>query len=252
MKLHYREMGEGEPLLILHGVFGSSDNWQTVGKKLSHDFRVFLIDQRNHGRSTHSEEFNYKNMSEDILELIDANDLGKVNMIGHSMGGKTAMCFANDHPERLKSMIVVDIAPKRYEKHHELILKAMEEVKPETKSGRKEVDKALSKYIEEFSIRQFIMKNLYWKNKDQLGWRLNVSTLRNKQGEVVSALDLDKIYTPTLFIRGEKSDYLKDNDIEYLKEHFLNMNLKTLNSGHWVHAEAPNEFIDTVRNYLRS
>ena len=159
MKLHYRKYGEGQPLIILHGLFGSSDNWQTLGKKFAENFEVYLVDQRNHGHSPKSNEFNYQLLSDDLYKLITDLELENITLIGHSMGGKTVMHFAQEHPLFIKKLIVVDIGPKAYPMHHDIILAGLNSLDLSAIKSRGQADKQLSKFIEDIGVKQFLLKN---------------------------------------------------------------------------------------------
>ena len=250
MKLHYRILGEGQPMIILHGLFGNSDNWQTHAKKLAEYFKVILVDQRNHGHSEWSDEFSYEIMSADLAELFHDLQLSKAILLGHSMGGKTAITFTYNHPELIEKLIVVDIGIKEYPMHHTEILKGLHAIDLDKTNTRSEAEDILSNYIESNGVRQFLLKNLYWKEKGKLAWRMNISILEKEMKKILSPLEFNEIYNPTLFIRGALSNYILDEDIEELEEKFPDMTLKTINNtGHWVHAEAPTEFIQTVLEF---
>ncbi len=250
MKLFQRELGEGDPLMILHGLFGFSDNWQTHAKKLAEYYRVILVDLRNHGRSDWSEEFSYEIMADDVLELCDDLGLEDLILVGHSMGGKVAMQVARKREELLEKLVIVDMGIKGYPMHHDHIIAGMKSVTLETISARREAEKQLEPYIDSEGIRQFLLKNMYWKEKGQLAWRMNLPVLEREMPNILSGFEADEIFTPTLFIRGEMSNYILDEDIPSLESQFPDMELITVeNAGHWVHAEAPNEFLEALLGF---
>jgi esterase len=250
MKLHYRELGEGQPMVILHGLFGFSDNWQTHAKKLAEYYRVILIDLRNHGHSPWSDDFSYQLMVDDLKELYDDLGLKKTILLGHSMGGKVAMLFAQQHEDLLEKLIVVDIGAKAYPMHHQHILAGMHAIDLDTIKVRSEAEAILKIHIDSEGVRQFLLKNLYWKEKGQLAWRMNLSVLEREMENILSSIPEQEVMLPALFIRGELSNYILDEDIDELEELFPDSELKTiLGAGHWVHAEAPDEFIDTVLGF---
>lgn len=251
MKLHYRILGEGEPLVILHGLFGYSDNWQTHAKKLADYFKVILVDQRNHGHSEWSEEFSYDLMADDLHELLQDEGIEEFLLLGHSMGGKTAMRFAQKYPDRIQKLIVVDIGVKTYPSHHDAILKGLHSVDLSTMNSRSQAEEAMMPFIPSFGVRQFLLKNLYWVEKGQLGWRMNIPVLEREMPNILKALPREEMFQPTLFIRGAQSDYILDDDMDDLEELFVDMDLKTVEkAGHWVHAEAPEEFMEAVLSFL--
>jgi pimeloyl-ACP methyl ester carboxylesterase len=250
MKLHCREMGEGQPVVILHGLFGNSDNWQTHAKKLAEYFRVILVDQRNHGHSDWSEEFSYDLMSADLFELFESLSLKKVILIGHSMGGKTAIQFAQEHPTFVEKLIVIDIGVKQYPMHHAEILKGLHSIDLKVVNTRGEAESILSQFIESYGVRQFLLKNLYWKEKGVLAWRMNIAVLEREMVNILAALSPKDVFLPTLFIRGALSNYILDQDIDDLENQFSDFNLVTIeNSGHWVHSESPTEFLNSVLEF---
>jgi len=253
--LHSNIIGSGKPLIILHGFLGMSDNWKTLGKKYAENgFEVHLIDQRNHGRSFHSDIFNYEALVFDLKYYLKGHQIGKTILIGHSMGGKTAMQFACNHPENITKLIVADIAPKYYPAHHDEIIKGLQSLDFETIKSRTEADKALAKHVSSFGVRQFLLKNLYWKTKGKLAFRINLPVLANNMhevGENISALD--SFEGPTLFLKGDRSEYITDNDSEIIQKHFPNAVIDTIkNAGHWLHAENPEEFLSKSLSFINS
>ena len=250
MKLHYREIGEGQPMVILHGLFGNSDNWQTHAKKLAEYYRVILVDQRNHGRSDWSEDFSYELMSSDLFELFETLELKKVILLGHSMGGKTAIRFTQEHTHLVEKLIVVDIGVKEYPMHHAEILKGLYSIDLKSIQTRNEAEHILSNFIESNGIRQFLLKNLYWKEKGVLEWRMNIKVLDQEMENILAELPKTEIFLPTLFIRGALSNYILESDLDQLENQFPDMNLITINNaGHWVHSECSIEFINTVLEF---
>ncbi|HCQ28894.1 MAG TPA: alpha/beta hydrolase [Flavobacteriales bacterium] len=253
MELNYKKLGEKEPtLIILHGLFGMLDNWMSLAKRFSEYFTVYLVDARNHGQSPWSDEFNYKVMAEDLREFIEQHQIENPVVLGHSMGGKTAMQFAMDYPDRLQKLIVVDIAPKSYPVHHKQILDALLELNKTEITSRRQADELLSKYIENFAIRQFLLKNLYWKDKNRLALRFNLEVI-NRNIEIIGQ-GLENIRPfdkPTLFIRGKLSNYITEEDYPMIKNIFPKAEIITFEkAGHWVHAEAPQQFFETVKDFV--
>lgn len=254
MKLYYRKLGQGQPLIILHGLFGQSDNWNSLAKQFSENgFEVYTVDQRNHGLSPHDDVWNYKSMSEDILELINDNQLQNVILLGHSMGGKTVMQFAIDHPQYIDKLIVVDIAPKYYPQHHQSVLNALQAVDFSVVKTRREVEDILSQYLTDFGTKQFLLKNIYWKYDGTLSWRFNLNVIAQQIENVGEATPVDNVCdVPTLFLRGEKSHYILDEDIDMIQEIFPRTMLETIkDAGHWVHAENPIAFFECVMNFIK-
>lgn len=251
MQLNFKKVGEGEPLVILHGLFGSLDNWMTLAKKLGEHFEVFILDARNHGQSPHNNEFNYDVMADDLYEFLLQNSIIDPIILGHSMGGKTAMQFAMNYPNKLHKLIVADIAPKPYPVHHTIIIEGMLSLDFDVIKTRKSADEQLSKYIEDFSTRQFLLKNLYWAEKERLAWRFNIPTI-NKNIELIGQglENISPFEKPTLFIRGENSNYITLKDYDPIKNIFHNAEIQSLNSGHWVHAEKPTEFLEMLNSFL--
>jgi len=252
MKVHSKIYGHGEPMIILHGLFGMLDNWKSMATHFSKNFEVHLIDQRNHGQSPHSRDFTYQHMSDDLLDYMDERGLGPAVVMGHSMGGKTAMTFATQNGEHVDRLIVVDIGPKYYPVHHREIINALLAVDLEQNRTRREVELLLEKSIPDFGVRQFLLKNLYWEEKDKLGWRFNLHVLNDLIENVGEALPEGSSFEGSaLFVSGERSNYITKADHELIYTHFPRAEFVTIKkAGHWVHAEAPTEFIDAVEDYL--
>ncbi|MRI02385.1 alpha/beta fold hydrolase [Kriegella sp. EG-1] len=253
--LHSKIIGEGEPLLILHGFLGMSDNWKTLANKYSEEgFEVHLIDQRNHGKSFWSEEFNYEILATDIANYLNHLKIEQCNIIGHSMGGKTAMQFACTYPNYLQKLIVADIAPKYYPPHHQNIIDALNMLNLSEIDSRSGAASELEKHISEFGIRQFLLKNLYWVTKGELGWRFNLKVLSEKMEEIGDTIASSSIFEgPTLFLKGDKSEYVITSDEVSIKNHFPNAQIKTIDkAGHWLHAENPTQFFEKSLKFLKS
>ena len=250
MKLHYRELGVGQPLIILHGLFGFSDNWQSQAKKLAEYYRVILIDLRNHGHSPWSEEFSYDLMAHDVFELCKELNLKEFILVGHSMGGKVAMTFAQNHEVLVDKLVVVDIGIKQYPMHHEHILAGIHAVDLPNISARRQAETQISIHINSEGVKQFLLKNLYWKDKGILAWRMNVNVLEREMKTILSAIDEVVVTVPTLFIRGAMSNYILDDDIDSIEERFIDAEIVTIdNAGHWVHAEAAHDFLENLLSF---
>lgn len=251
MKLFFRELGEGEPIIILHGLFGSSDNWLTQAKLLGTHYKVYSLDQRNHGQSPHSEDFDYKVMVEDLHEFIDDHQIKSPVVMGHSMGGKVAMNFALAYPEKLSKLIVVDMAPKAYNLEHYTIAEGLQAIPVNTLSSRNEADEVLSHHIPDADVRQFLLKNLQRNSSGGFSWKINLPVIHEKLSNVGVDLQFSgQFKKPTLFIRGARSKYISDDDRQRITEIFPQAKLETLDTSHWVQAEKPQEFADTVMQWL--
>ncbi|MEY8869523.1 MULTISPECIES: alpha/beta fold hydrolase [Gaetbulibacter] len=254
MKLHSNILGQGKPFVILHGFLGMSDNWKTLGKKFSEEgFEVHLVDQRNHGHSFHDDNFDYETLSEDLRHYFEAHNLSEAIVLGHSMGGKTAMLFATQNPNLVSKLIVADISPRFYPIHHDAILEGLSSLDFSEIKSRGAADKQLANYVSDFGTRQFLLKNLYWKEKGQLALRMNLQVLKENVSEVGEALPLHaKFEKETLFLRGDKSEYIALQDETIIKQHFSNVNIVTIaNAGHWLHAENPGDFFDVVLSFVK-
>ncbi len=253
MILHSQILGKGKPFVILHGFLGMSDNWKTLGIRWAEDgYEIHLLDQRNHGRSFHSDEFSYEVMAEDLKKYCEEHHLNEIVLLGHSMGGKVAMQFAVTYPEMVSKLIIADIGPKAYPPHHQDILKALSKLDFSKIKSRGEAEDILSEFIKDEDTRLFLLKNLYRKNKNELGLRINLPVLSEKIEEVGVALPKNAVFKgDTLFLGGEKSGYIEPMDELLIKKHFPKAKIETVSkAGHWLHAENPNEFYDNVMNFL--
>lgn len=253
MKLHSQIIGQGKPFVILHGFLGMSDNWKTLGKKFSESgFEIHLVDQRNHGRSFHDDDFSYEVLAEDLKYYCNDYNLKDVILLGHSMGGKTAMLFATQYPELVSKLLVADISPRFYPIHHDAILEGLSSLDFSELRSRGAADKQLATYIQDGGTRMFLLKNLYWVVKGRLGLRINLDVLKENVAEVGEALPMhSKFEKPTLFLKGDKSEYIMATDEKLIKQHFPLTVIKTIrNAGHWLHAENPSEFYEAVINFV--
>lgn len=263
MELFYRKEGSGAPLIILHGLYGSSDNWLAIAKKLSEKYTVYSIDLRNHGQSPHHEVHTFSAMKEDLVHFFNAHHFDSAALLGHSMGGKVAMAFAADFPERVTNLMVIDIAPKNYLLNgdesqyplHRNILTAMLEIDFNFLSTRQQVEENLSLKIDNPKIRQFLLKNLVVDKSGQpLRWKLNATVLYDHLDEIVAGGDYklfeDRIPItayPVRFIRGLASNYIQEPDVALIKRIYPDAEIVDIpDAGHWLHAEQPELFLQAV------
>jgi len=254
MKLFYRKYGEGQPVIILHGLFGISDNWVSIGRRLGEKFEVYILDQRNHGQSPHSDTFNYYALVDDLYEFIEDHQLINPIVVGHSLGGKVAMNFSLEHPHKVDKLIIVDMGIRQYSarQSHINIIKAMLDVDFSKMTSRNEIDKIISKNIESFRIKQFVLKNLYRLNKNRFGWRLNILSINNNLENVFEAIHSTHTFNkPSLFIRGGASDYILPEDYDLIKKIFPGAQFQTIDkASHWIHAEKPDELCAAFSTFL--
>jgi pimeloyl-ACP methyl ester carboxylesterase len=251
MNLFFKSFGQGPPLIILHGLFGSCDNWLSHAKEFAHHFTVYIVDQRNHGHSAHSAVMNYDAMAEDLEQLIANENLRDVYLIGHSMGGKTILRFAQTHAFLIEKMIVADMGIKAYPPHHDIIFKGLFAVDAANCENRKVAEERLKDYVQDESTRQFLLKNLYWKEPGKLDWRFNLPVLHQSIHTIIDAIPNERVTVPTLFIRGELSNYILPTDMDAIKETVPKATFVTIEAaGHWVHAEQPDSFRNEVMKYL--
>jgi len=252
LNLYYRISGKGEPLFILHGLFGSSDNWMTLGKKFADKYHVILADLRNHGRSPQSDSWDYPEMAKDVHQLAINLGFNNINLIGHSMGGKVGMVIAGKYPGFINKLVVIDIAPKQYPIRHRKILDGLLSIDLLQVKSRKEADSKLADFVSEPGIRQFLLKNLERYPNEGFKWKLNLEIINNHLENVGEAtIPSNKISTPSLFIRGINSNYVSDEDILEIRKYYSNSMVESIgNAGHWLHAEQPEAFMKTVNKFL--
>jgi len=251
MELNYKIYGQGYPLLILHGLLGSLDNWQSIAKALSEQYMVITIDARNHGRSPHADAFNYEVMVADLLEFMEQQYIFEAYLLGHSMGGKTVMQFAQQNEAMVKKLIVADIAPISYAAHHDDVFAGLKAVNLDEALQRADVEKIIAQHVKENDTVQFLMKALYRKEDHSFGWRFNLDSIQHSYQNILGYVDNGEVYDgPTLFLRGDKSRYIQERDFSVMKKIFPNYELASLDAGHWLHAERPREFVEKVVAFL--
>ncbi|MCB8963435.1 MAG: alpha/beta fold hydrolase [Bacteroidales bacterium] len=264
MDIFYREYGSGFPLVVLHGLYGSSDNWVSIAGALSDSYRVILVDQRNHGASPHCSTHSYRDMAEDLHRLVLHLNLREFHLMGHSMGGRVAMLFHTLYPVYVRSLVVVDVAPWRYNRadslfaatyaEHVAIVEALLALPLESIASRQDADDYLSALIGSVRLRQFLLKNLRRKQGDGFCWGLNLTVLQQNLDSILCGVDIDPIIAAgarVLFVRGANSNYIVDGRVDELLRVYPNAQVVSINNaGHWVHAEQPIRFVATVRSFL--
>lgn len=254
MDLFFKRYGEGPPLLILHGLLGSSGNWHTLSSKVfGQRFTVYALDLRNHGRSPHSDTFNYGVMADDVLGFMEQHHLSRAHLLGHSMGGKAAMHFALTYPDRVDRLVVADMAPKAYPPHHTDLLDALSALDLSRYTSRQQVDDDLSRSVRSPGVRQFLLKNLAFDSETRrYSWQMNLDVIRGSQEALSAGLEPGRTFDgPALFVRGSASDYVLDEDIDLIRQLFPRAQVATIEAGHWLHAEAPDAFARVVLEFLQ-
>jgi esterase len=253
MKLFHREIGDGPAILLLHGVFGSGDNLYTVSKQIAEaGYKVYLLDARNHGLSPHSTEHNYEAMGADLYEFIIDQNLNNPVIIGHSMGGKTVMQYSQQY-DNFSKLAIIDIAPRFYPTHHSHILEGLAAIDLNKMSSRKDAEEIFAGYVSDFGERQFILKNLYRTENGKFDWRINVNAISENIEQIGSEIELSKkIDSPTLFVKGELSSYINEEDEKNIKAFYTNAYIVEIKgANHWVHATKPQEFVSTILSFLK-
>ncbi len=255
MELFFRSYGSGPPIIILHGILGISDNWVTFGKKIADQgYQAIIPDQRNHGHSPHSPAFNYYALVDDLAEFIDSLGLENPILLGHSMGGKVVMRYTLENPEQVSKIILVDVSLRTYVTHtyHQQLIQSMMDIDLDKCESRQDVEKKLGESVHSNRIRQFLMKSLFWKEKNKLGWRLNLEPLyENLESMYDGVYFSTRFASPALFIRGGKSDYVSKDDYKAINTSFPQAEIRTIENGtHWVHADEPDEFYQMVDEFL--
>ena len=250
MNLFYREFGDGEPLIILHGLMGSSDNWVTLAKEFAKQFHVIIPDQRNHGQSFHSDEFNYDLLTADLNRFVAAYSTGPVSLLGHSMGGKVAMQYTLENPQRVNKLVVADMAPKNYKVEYDLIFAALNAVDLGKLASRSEAEKIVAGYIDDFVMRQFLLKNLT-RSGETYRWKANLKSIETNIQQMGHWSSTNSQFDgPSLFISGDKSGYVKTDDQTTITGLFTQAVFKSLDAGHWLHAEKPNDFMEAILGFF--
>ncbi|MGD9488820.1 MAG: alpha/beta fold hydrolase [Calditrichaceae bacterium] len=253
MKLFYRKFGKGKPVIILHGLFGMSDNWMTIGKKIAERHTVYIPDQRNHGRSTHSVEFSYDLLVNDLAEFAAEHNLNEIRLIGHSMGGKVAMQYALKYPQKVEKLVVVDIAPKNYyNTYFKMFLETLSAINLDSLMSREEADTRLSVKIKQKPIRQFLLKNLRRNRDGTFSWKANLPSIYQNIDEILQGSNETFTFeNPTLFIKGGRSEYILPADFPLIRRIFPNSEIVTIDDAtHWIHSDAPDEFCGHLRTFF--
>lgn len=252
MQLHFKESGQGRAVILLHGLFGSSDNWHPIAKRLAASFHVLVPDQRNHGQSPHSDVMNYSLMAADVDEFMSARGLARAAVVGHSMGGKTAMQLALQFPDRVEKLVVADMAPRAYAPEHDKIIAAQLALDLKLFSSRQEIEAALAPEIPSLNLRRFLLKNLGRSEDGSFQWKINLRGLADNYPQLGEPLSAPVPFMkPTLFIRGEKSNYIGTADERQIRKLFPGSEIQTITgAGHWLHADKPEEFLQLVLNFL--
>ncbi|MFK7935783.1 MAG: alpha/beta fold hydrolase [Saprospiraceae bacterium] len=252
MNLNFKTFGQGDPIIILHGLFGTLDNWQTLAKQLATNYTVYIVDQRNHGRSPHADEFNYHILAEDLHAFMENNWIYKARIIGHSMGGKTALQFALEYPDMVEQLVVVDMGLKAYQGGHAEIFAALLAMDVRSISDRKAAASFLEPRIPNLGVRQFLLKNLTRNKEGGYRWKMNLPVLHARYADILAAIESNEIFEEdALFIRGGQSNYVQTEDWEAIQQTFPQATLATVaDAGHWVHAEKPQELLQLVTEFF--
>lgn len=251
MELYFREFGAGEPVIILHGLFGFSDNWQTIAKSLASQYLVITPDLRNHGRSPHLSSHTYEEMAEDLRLFMENHWMHSAVLIGHSMGGKVAMQMALNHPDMVEKLVVVDIAPGKAADNHSGIFEALLGIDLSVMQARADIESYLVSRIPDMGTRQFLLKNITRNDDGKFAWKMNLPVLWRHFPDILDAVTGEPFDKPALFVRGDRSDYIKDADTALIMTLFPQAEITTIpNAGHWVHADKPNELTAVISEFL--
>ncbi len=253
LSLHFKSSGQGPALIVLHGLFGSLDNWATLAKAFAEDHSVFLVDQRNHGRSPHAEPWDYPTMAEDLHDFMDQQGIMQAHLLGHSMGGKVVMTFAGAYPERIDRLIVADMGIRQYQPHHQEILKALTELDLANLSSRQDAQDFLASQIQDPSVVAFLLKSLGRDEEKMFQWKFHLKVIARDYDHILAPVSLDFAFEgPTLFLTGADSNYVRKEDHEEIKQHFPAATFEEIKgAGHWIHADQPVAFTESVLGFLR-
>ncbi|MCP5208114.1 MAG: alpha/beta fold hydrolase [Hahellaceae bacterium] len=257
INLHFQSFGQGPKIILLHGLFGSWENLGSIARSLASDYQVYCLDLRNHGRSPHTDVMNYDLMSEDVYRFMQLHGIDKAHLLGHSMGGKTAMQLALNHPEVVDKLLVADIAPVQYPPHHEAIIAGLQSLDLASLASRADAEKQLANYVNELPVRQFLLKNLVKSGAASFTWRMNLAAIianypAISAGQTAPKGTLPHGYQgPVLFIKGGNSDYITAKYASLVATLFPHAVMRIIPStGHWLHAEKPALFLQIVRRFL--
>lgn len=252
--LHHRTYGSsGPPLIILHGLFGALDNWHSLAQRWAQDFQIFALDQRNHGKSPHTSSMSYPEMAQDVRHWMDVHQLERAFVIGHSMGGKTAMSLAQLEPERLMGLLVADIAPRAYPAGHDFILSTLRDFPIDDIGSRKEAEQWMAERIQDPGIRLFLLKNLARKSDGGYVWKMNLPVIERDYKQIIDKIPFQKtLYTPTLVAYGARSGYVEQQDKPVIRRYFPRAQFLAFpDTGHWLHAEQPDLFYQTALDFFK-
>jgi esterase len=252
MKLHFRRLGEGTPLIVLHGLLGSLDNWQPLGRRIAECFQVFAVDLRNHGQSPHHDDVSYDAMAADLDEFMRTHGLPRAHLLGHSMGGKVAMQFALRHSDRVEKLVVVDISPREYPPRHARTFAALLALDLHKFHRREQLDAELAKSVDDVEVRQFLLKNVGRDVHGGFRWKANIRGLWESYERLTVAVTGETpCERPALFLRGERSDYVPAADHDLIRRLFPRAEFcEIAGAGHWVHADQPEAVCATVLKFL--
>ncbi|HMP28638.1 MAG TPA: alpha/beta fold hydrolase [Saprospiraceae bacterium] len=255
MQLNYKTIGTGQPIIFLHGLFGMLDNWQTFGKKIADlGYQVILVDQRDHGRSPWTNDLNYTLLAQDIIAFANQIDLEQFILVGHSMGGKTAMKVTSLAPELVEKLVVIDVAPKKYKRGHDEIFKALKALHLETAQSRSELYEKLKIYLDDEMVIQFLLKNIQRNSEgDGFNIKFNIDLIEKKYDNIIDDIYLDfPISVSTLFCKGELSNYIIEEDFQIINTLFTNCNVQTIpQAGHWIHADQPDLLFKYISEFIQ-
>lgn len=257
LTLNYKEYGSGSNIIIvLHGFLGSLDNWHTLATEWAgKDLHIYTLDQRNHGRSPHTEDHSIQLMANDLYDFMQQHHISDATILGHSMGGKVAMQFALDHPEQISKLIVADMAPRGYRGGaHDDVFRAIRNVDLSKAQLRKEVEQAMAEYLGDFGTRQFVMKSLDRIDEGHYRWKFNIDVLEREYTDMIREVNSEHVFEkPALFIKGGNSLYIQDKDLPLIEKLFPFYILKTIeHSGHWLHADNPKSFSEIVLDFVKN
>lgn len=254
MRLHFEKSGQGDPLVMMHGLFGSLENLGAISRLLEPHFTLYRLDLRNHGRSPHADSMSFDDMADDLIRFLQEQNLDRVNVLGHSLGGKVAMTAACRAPERITKLIVADIAPVTYPSHHNAILEGLRQINVDSISSRRQADEQLAAFVDELGVRQFILKSLERDQEGNFRWRLNVPVILKDYDDMrQSVCDNSRFDGPTLFLKGGRSNYITDQHHAEIHAKFPQAQIVTIDEvGHWLHAEKPQAVAEAVIHFIHN